>query len=141
MNVSLLIFLVSAFLLLFFIVLLRMEERRGRRLLLGGARGWLDQKVLALNYFFSHISISWGSGALRVTFHFLMHEVLGGIVSALRALEYKVTHLQRQNRNIVKSFSAQKEKGHLHLIAEHKQNTALSEDQKKELKVKAIEPN
>lgn len=135
------IFISSLVLLALFVVLFKVEENRGQRLVLGSARGWLDQKVLGLNYLLSHVSIRLGSGAVRITFHFLMHKVLGTALAALKSLEYKVTHLQRQNRSVVKSFNTSKERTHLRLIAEHQANTALSADEKRQLKSKAIEPN
>ena len=141
MFVALMTFISSFSLLAVCIVLFRIEENRGQRLVLGPARGWLDQKVLGLNYLLSHLSVGLGSGAVRITFHFLMHKVLRTTLSALKSLEYKVTHLQRQNRNVVKNFNTSKERTHLHLIAEHQVHTALSDDQKQERKDKAMGAN
>ncbi len=135
------IFVSSFILLVVFVALFKVEENRGQRLFLSTARGWLDQKVLDLNYLLSHVSIRLGGGAVRITFHFLMHKVLGTALSALKSLEYRVTHLQRQNRSVVKNFTTSKERTHLHLIAEHKVHTALSADQKQERKDKAMEAN
>lgn len=141
MSLSLWVFIVSGILLLLLVTLLWIEEGRGRRLFLATLRYWLDVKVLSLNYLLSRVSISWGGGAVRITFHFLMHKVLGTILSTLKSLEYKVTHLQRQNRSVVRTFTTVKEKNHLDLIAEHQVHTALSEGEKQKRKNKAIEAN
>jgi hypothetical protein len=108
------------------------EDRKERRIVLEGFRSWLDKlftkllkKLAAVRAFFTH-------GFVRLLLHYSAHKILKRILATLQRLEKKVEELVRRNRTVAKTIKASKEKNHLHAIAEHKEEVALSDKEKEE---------
>lgn len=130
---------ISFALLVALIILLRYEEKVGRRLLLSRFRSWLDRLILKLHHFLTHLSIRVGTGSIRLMVHFFIHKVISSTMWLLQWFEGNLYRLQKRNRKVAKSLEDEQVKTHLHLIAEHKETSALSEEAKQELKNKAME--
>ena len=109
-----------------------LEDIKGQRIFLQSARLWLDKALLALYARFSSIVSFFTHGFMRVLLHYGAHTILKRVLSALRKLEKRVEDLVRHNRKVVKDISAAKSRNHLDAIAEHKEEVALSEKEKKE---------
>lgn len=139
MNVTLVILAVSGSLLLFFAVLFHIESVRGNRLLLNGVRVWLDEQVHRIHFLLTHMTIHFGSGSVRMAFHFVAHKLLAILLWVLHSLESSLAQIQKRNRAVARSVRREQEKTHLDLIAEHKESSALSDDDKQKLKDKSIE--
>ena len=129
---------ISGGLLLFFSLLFAVEARRGERLLLRRVRSWLDQLVLNIFYFLTHIRVRFGAGAIRMFLHYCIHKLLAGGLYVLTSIQRYLQRLQRQNRTVAKTVRSEQEKTHLDVIAEHKANITLTEAEKRKLKEKSM---
>mgnify|MGYP007077406948 CR=1 FL=1 len=124
----------SVFLMLLFYV----EERRGVRFL-DSLRNRLDRATDWTIVRWHTLMLYLGGGAGRVGFHYAMHHLLGFARGVARQLEQQLVRLQRRNKRVVRSVQAARTESHLTAIAEHKHATALSEDEKKDLKERSLE--
>ena len=139
MSVSLIYFFVCVALLLFFVVLFKIEETRESRLMFGGVRQILDKVVSKVHYWITHVSIHFGTGAVRIVIHFLIHRSLSLALGFLQKLEFYIDRLQKRNRAVAKIVRTEQTKTHLDLIAEHKASNGLTDAKKQQLKDRAIE--
>lgn len=119
-------------------VLFSIEERKGGRVFLSGVRNFFDHVLEETTYRFSHVSLQFGSGVFRLLFHYIVHICIGGVLWVLRSLEAFFHHLQYRNRQSAKSVRPKEDKTHLDLIAEHKEQIALSDSEKQKRKDDAI---
>lgn len=110
------------------------EDIKGRRIFLTQARTWLDSLFERLLRKGSSVMFSFSNGFMRLLFHYGAHSILKRILLAVRKLEKKVEDLVRRNRRVAKDISANKQKNHLDAIAEHKEEVALNETQKEEMR-------
>ena len=118
---------------LFLTLLYVIEDVKGQRVFLKRAREKLDavflkilEKLFACTSFFTH-------GFMRLLLHYSAHKVLKQILLTLKHLEQKVENLVRHNRRIAKTIKEEAmEKTHLQAIAEHKQEVALTDEEKAE---------
>jgi hypothetical protein len=123
---------VSTIVLILLTIVYVIEDSKGHRVFLLSLRAKLDalflfilRKLVAVRTFFTH-------GFMRILLHYGAHTILKRVLAALRRLEKRVEDLVRHNRKVAKDISAAKSKNHLDAIAEHKEETALSESQKEE---------
>jgi hypothetical protein len=79
-----------------------------------------------------------GSGAARVGWHYVLHKTLRGCGVFLQWLQAQVEYWRRRNRRIARTVQAARTESHLTAIAEHKHATALSEEEKVNLKEKTL---
>ena len=139
MNITLVILTISGSLLLFFAVLFHIESTRGKRLLMPGARSWLDVQVRKIHFFLTHLTIHFGSGSIRIAFHFVAHKFLGILLWLLHTLESFFAQIQKRNRAVARIVRKEQEKTHLDLLAEHQESNVLTDEDKQKLKDKSIE--
>lgn len=131
--------LVSGLLLFTFSFLFKVEEARGKRFLLSKFRGWLDAKVAGWQVHFHDVSLRFGGGSLRVFFHFILHQLLGAILFIIRKVESGI-HKLRVHNKVIAHFAVNHEKeGHLRNIARHKEEMALSKEEKEYRKHRSLE--
>ena len=123
---------VSLAVLLLLTLLYVMEDIKGTRIVLPRLREAFDralifvqQKLRALLSFFTH-------GFMRLLLHYGAHTVLNRLLSALRTLEGRVEELVRKNRKLAKDIRTPKERNHLDAIAAHKEEVALSDEEREE---------
>ena len=131
--------LVSGGLLALVVALSLIESRRGSRLFLSGARAWLDRQVVRLGHALTRLQLHLGTGALRIMFHRIAHDVLGMLARGSAIIGGHLQRLQQRNRRIVRSVRKQQEKTHLDLIAEHKAVNGLSPEEREKLKSQSLE--
>lgn len=119
-------------------LLFYVEERRGVRFA-GRVRGFLDGVVDWCIVRWHTLLLYVGGGAGRVGFHFLVHHVLSVARAGSRWLEQQLVRLQRRNRRIVRSVQAARTESHLTAIKAHKHATALSEQEKQDLRDRTLQ--
>jgi len=110
------------------------EDLRGRRLFLTAAREALDRFIAAILQLLRRVTRFFTHGFVRLLLHYGAHTLLKRILNTLRNWEHKVEELVRHNRKVAKDIRAQKTDSHLHAIAKHKEEVALSEEEKIERK-------
>jgi hypothetical protein len=125
---------VSGFVLMTFLVLFGLEDKNQKRVVLKGFRDWLDIK---LTMFVNLLARSWkfvGTSMIRVSFHYLVHTVLGFFISLLHHGQAKLADWQQKNRSIVKAVKKAGTTTHLDKLSVFKKENTLTESQKKKLK-------
>ena len=110
------------------------EDIKGKRVFLLSLRAKLDTLLSVLVTKFEQVAFSFTNGFMRLLLHYGAHSVLKRVLAVIRKLEMKVEELVRHNRKVAKDISAVKVRNHLDAIAEHKQEVALSETKKDEMR-------
>jgi membrane protein implicated in regulation of membrane protease activity len=123
---------VAVLLLLTFVYVV--EDMKGKRIFLARARSWFDILLLGFIAKLSVVISFFTHGFMRILLHYGAHTVLKRVLNTLRNLEKRVEDLVRHNRKVVKDISAAKTRTHLDAIAEHKEEVALSEKQKEQMR-------
>ena len=134
MTLILWIVVISGATLVLLSILFGVERARGARIILPTARSWIDELLAAFFLRLSQLSISFGSGTIRVATLFLIHRGLSVVMRILKFFERCVASLQARNRRLARSVRAEQDKTHLDLIAEHKKTISLTEREKRHLK-------
>lgn len=108
------------------------EDIQGKRIFLLKTRDkldtffrWMLSKIDSALFFFSN-------NFMRLLLHYGAHTILKRILFWLRTLEKRVEDLVRQNRKVAKDIRTATSKNHLDEIAQHKEETALSVEQREE---------
>jgi hypothetical protein len=125
---------VSVAVLLFLTFVYVVEDIKGKRVFLTRTRSLFDVLLLGIIVKLSAVVSFFTHGFMRVLLHYGAHTVLKRVLAALRTLEKRVEDLVRHNRKVVKDISAAKTRTHLDAIAEHKEEVALSEKQKEQMR-------
>lgn len=123
----------SALTLLILLVLLKKEASRGERVVLGQTREHLDHAVLRCGSMFERIFGHFRAGVFRATFHYILHQILGVVITGLTKAQRKMFLLYDRHTRISRQIQKEHET-HLDAIAAHKEETALTETQKRKLK-------
>lgn len=105
------------------------ESVRGKRLIFGSFREKLDLK-LSLYFRDRH---QWrrhlGTSSLRLFFHFLLHHIISAILFIIKSIEGFLKRLKYHNRIVAKKITSGGN-NHLSSIAKHKEDVALSPEEK-----------
>lgn len=116
-------------------LLYRAEQKHQTRLLLTGVRNALDRVVVWVQSFFAQVFTKLGAGAVRASLHYIVHHVLEGIIALLKRLQRRLFRAYErskwQHSNVRDDVEPE---GHLHEIAKHKGETALTEAEKRKLR-------
>jgi hypothetical protein len=132
------VFIGSGVLLLLFSFFLKAESIRGQRLILVSGRNQFDYYLIKLISASSQAFNFISGKVIRLTLHFLIHQVLAFMLQTLRFLESHISRLQWRNRILARRVRLAEVKSHLELIAEHQEENALTEKEKQKLKEKSI---
>lgn len=108
------------------------EDIQGKRVFLTSLRLKLDGVAVFILTKLSAVISFFTNGFVRLLLHYGAHSVLKRILNFIRKLEKKVEDLVRQNKMVAKRIGSNKKRNHLDEIAEHKEETALSEKEKEE---------
>lgn len=122
----------SVLALLVLTVVYTIEDVKGKRVFLVGVREAMDR---FLNAFLQKISVwlyGFAHGFMRLLFHYGAHSILKRVLSGIRGLEARVENLVRKNRKIAKDIR-NKTRTHLSDIADHKEEVALSDEDKEKM--------
>lgn len=135
MTESLILTGVSALAIILLVVLYRAEENRGRRLVFATVRGYADRGINWIEHSFDRLFRYINVHVIRVSFHYIVHSVLGVLIAFLHRMQAKLSHLQLRNRYLVKAVKGGKrEASHLRELSHFKEENSLSEKKKQELK-------
>ncbi len=128
--------------LLVLIVIYR-EQKRGRRFFAARLRGWLDVKVATLEH---GVERSWRHFVkyiVQLNWYYSIHSVLKAILKTIQVFYFSFEKIFERNRMRAKKLRAERrqinELNHLHQMAEHKEETALTDSQKQKLRHKKLE--
>lgn len=138
MTTPMYIMLVSGLILLALFLFLKAENANGRRLVLSSSRNKLDLKfaryVAANNSWRRYI----GTSSVRLFLHFVLHHILGIVLFIIKSVETRVHLLRRRNKIIAKGVSKSTPDNHLHHISKHKEENALSAEEKEVLRERSL---
>lgn len=138
MTTPMYIMLASGLILLALFLFLKVENSNGKRLVLGQFRNRVDMKLAR----YAANNSSWrryiGTSSLRLFLHFILHHILGIILFVTRSIESRVHLLRRRNRIIAKGVSNNTAENHLHHITRHKEENALSDEEKEVLRERSL---
>ena len=119
------------------VVVLVRERGAGRTRYFSRARGYLDQALT--NFFektYEQIPVV-NKEFVRQFFHYSIHLILSGVLKITRYMERMLREIVRLNKKKA-TAGLEKKETHLDKIAAHKQESALSEPEKKKRKEKAL---
>lgn len=110
------------------------DARAGNRVVLVRARGLLDRVVTEAVSRLSTVDTYLGRGFARLMLHYAAHGLLQHVLLLLSRVEKKVQYLLHSNKKVAKEIRKKKEKTHLDKIADHREEVALSEEQKAKMR-------
>jgi hypothetical protein len=123
----------SAFILGGLTILFRIEDSFGDQIMLVKVRRAGDRLLGAIrnNIGAHHVK---GIDYVRLTWHYVIHIFLRRIIRGIVFLQRRLEETQQRNREAAKVIRADAQSSHLTQIANHKESTALSEEEKKRRK-------
>ncbi len=121
--------------------LFSLEKRAGRRFILPTLRFALDNVIVsiagAVHRFFVYIT----KYVITLSWYYSLHAFLGVTLKFLASIYYVVENMTHRNRDKARKIRQERKqstKSHLDMLVDHKDDTKLTETQKKKLKDKAI---
>jgi|GEM_PF-918495 len=120
------------------VFLFRIEKNRQKRFL-EEKRAVFDHTVTQTFLFIEHVTKPLRRDTLRHSLHYFFHRALHVLKQGLRALDARLDALLRTNRALARKVHRDsQETSKLQAIADHKLSTALSPEEQKSRKEKAI---
>lgn len=142
-NSALTVFLVSIFVFVVILTVVRKERQLNRRFFASTIRSWLDNKVDSLG---SWLLLSWDHFVkyiVQLHWYYSIHSVLQAVLRVIVAIYTYFEKAFERNRVRTKELRAEKrqfsELNHLHHMAVHKKDTALSPAEQRKLRKKKLE--
>lgn len=121
--------------------LFTLEKRAGKRYILPTVRFALDNIITSttqsVHRFFVYIT----KYVITLSWYYSLHAFLGMTLKFLASIYYmveNVTHRNRDKARKIRQERKQTTKSHLEMLVDHKDDTKLTETQKKKIKDKAI---
>lgn len=124
------------------VVCVRIEERRNQRFLAGAVRGWLDVQVITAEKKIVDVWHHFVKYVVQLGWYYGLHSLLKGILKILVSMYTYIESIFERNRLRAKQLRSEKKQkvnNHLTKIATHKVETALSPEQKDDLRQKKLE--
>jgi len=134
MVTPLIYFSASALSLVLLAALYLYEDARGRRIIFPRLRAHLDNACVVVILFLIKIVRMLWHGIMQFVLRHGVYAFLGATVTFLRRLEKRVEYAVLYNRHAASKVRQNRERTHLDEIAEHKELTALSEEDRQRLK-------
>ena len=137
-------FTASAIVCLLLFLLVRIESGRGGRLFASGFRSWLDRIIDSATGGIKRRWRHFVKYIVQLHWYYSIHSVLKAALRVIVAVYAFIENEFERNRLRAKLLRAEKKKRlstktHLDQIEEHKQETALTPAQQKQLKKKVLE--
>lgn len=127
---------VSGILVVALFLLNKAEAAKGQRIFLPSLRSKLDEAVLARTDSWNRWKRYFGASSFRLFLHYLLHQGLGLALFVIRWIEGKLHGLRRRNKMVARVSSDSD--NHLSHIAKHKEEVALSEEERQERKERSL---
>ncbi|MFT5849215.1 MAG: hypothetical protein ACI9H6_000015 [Patiriisocius sp.] len=125
----------SVAILMILIGIFRVEDaREGKLVLLSKSRLFFSKVVSYVGRKLYSLDTYIGKGFARIMLHYAVHGLLERVLNVLKGTQGRVESLLHRNKQVVKEISKDKKRNHLDEIADHQQETALSEAQKKKMR-------
>ena len=125
------------------LVVIHLERKRAKRFFGGKVRDWFDQKVTTLELWIVSTWEHFVKYVLQLHWYYSIHSVLKAILHAIQLCYFSFEKVFERNRARAKKLRAERreisELNHLRQVADHKEETALSETQKQKLRHKKLE--
>jgi hypothetical protein len=143
MDISLPLIIASASFILLVIMskLFTLETRAGKRYFLPTVRFALDNAIVtfvdAIHRFFVYVT----KYVITLSWYYSLHAFLQVTLKFLAGIYYlveNITHRNRDKARKIRQERKQSSRTHLEVLVDHKDETKLTEQQKKKLKDKAI---
>lgn len=109
------------------------EDKKDKRIFLSGFRSYLDRACVSLSSYIAKVGGFFGNRFVRLLLHYGLHSILRRLLSFLQKMEKNVEELARHNRKAARALTKRTTRNHLDEIADHKQEVALTPQQKKKL--------
>jgi hypothetical protein len=133
----------SIALFLLYATVVAMEQRNARRLFGGRFRDSLDVKIVALE---AKVARQWKHVTkflVRLGWYYSIHSLLATLMRALVSVYTRIEHIFEKNRTrtkeLRKEFKKHLRESHLTKMADHKEATSLSREDKETLLKKRLE--
>ena len=141
MSLALIIAGTSFILLVCLSRLFTLEKRAGKRFVLATTRFALDNIIVAftdaVHRFFVYVT----KYVITLSWYYSLHAFLGVTLKFLASIYYMVENITHRNRDKARKIRQERKQSnrtHLEQLADHKDETKLTEQQKKKMKDKAI---
>jgi len=125
------------------LIVVHLEQRRGKRFFANGARSWLDGVVLNVE---QKITTSWNHFVryiVQLHWYYSIHSILKAILHGMQFCYFSFEKIFERNRARTKKLRAERREinqlSHLGQVAEHKEETSLTDAQKQKLRHKKLE--
>jgi hypothetical protein len=125
------------------LIVVHLEKSRGKRFFASNARTWLDKTVLS---FEQKITSNWSHFIryiVQLHWYYSIHSVLKAILHAMQFCYFSFEKIFERNRARAKKLRAERREinlmSHLGQVAEHKEETSLTDAQKRKLRHKKLE--
>lgn len=141
MTAALLFAAGSGTLFVLFSWLFSVESRRGGRLLLAQKRAWLDEVLESVSHSFERKIIYIGRYIITLSWYYSLHAFLKLVLQFLASIYTVVERILHKNRDkarVIRTERKRATRSHLTDLHDHKQNTKLTETQKKKRKDAAL---
>ncbi len=144
MSIAAIVFFSSAVAFVGYALLVTLEEKNARRFIGGHFRGQLDEKLQYVGHQFENHWKHVSRYVLQLGWYYSVHRVLRTVLNSLVFVYTFFEGMFEQNRvrtkELRKEFKRQlHRKSHLTEIAEHREETALTEAEQEALKTRKLE--
>ncbi|MBX2867010.1 hypothetical protein KTR10_03585 [Candidatus Kaiserbacteria bacterium] len=137
MQPALISLIVSAGLLALIVQLFNKERTRGTRFL-EDKRTRFDAAIERLYKVCERLSQPFRRDIMRHSLHYFFHQVLRSFKQFLRAVDTRLDALLRTNKALARKVTKEQSSSHLKEVAVHKAESALSPEEQKKQKERAI---
>ena len=141
MTLALIIAVTSFILLVCFSRLFTLEKRTGRRFVLPSLRFALDNVIVTITTSTHRFFVYVTKYVITLSWYYSLHAFLQVTLKFLAGIYYVVENITHRNRDKARKIRQERKQGsrsHLEVLVDHKDETKLTETQKKKLKDKAI---
>lgn len=143
MGTASIIFIASIAVFAAFAGLVRVEQKNARRLVGGRLRNSLDVSILRIEKKWSHNWRHLSRYVLQLGWYYSIHSLLSTIMRVLVSIYNRIEHIFERNRARTKELRKELKKhvqqSHLSQIAHHREKTALSSEEKTQLRKDKLE--
>jgi hypothetical protein len=117
------------------------ERRAGKRFFLSSVRFALDNALTALSDMAHRFFVYVTKYVITLSWYYSLHAFLGVTLKFLASIYYLVENITHRNRDKARKIRQERKRSsrtHLEVLVDHKDETKLTETQKKKIKDKAI---